>query len=144
MAASAAYGGSQVPRSQMELYLLAYTTATAKSDLRCVCNVHHSSRQRQLLNPLSQARDWTHNLMVPSWIHFCCAMMETPIQYVLNNLNRYVPYTFKTSFFIYISCIYNTYIKDIDGYIHIDVGIERVIVLMDNGTPGKTFYFLFF
>ena len=57
MAASAAYGGSQVPRSQMELYLLAYTTATAKSDLSCVCNVHHSSRQRQLLNPLSQARD---------------------------------------------------------------------------------------
>ena len=32
----------------------------------------HSSWQRQLLNPLSEARDRTRNLMVPNWIHFCC------------------------------------------------------------------------
>ena len=29
----------------------------------------HSSGQRQILNPLSEARDRTHNLMVPSRIH---------------------------------------------------------------------------
>ena len=34
----------------------------------CVCNLHHSSRQRRILNPLSKARDRTRNLMVPSWI----------------------------------------------------------------------------
>ena len=30
-----------------------------------------------MLNPLREARDGTRNLMVPSWIHFCCAMMRT-------------------------------------------------------------------
>uniref|UniRef100_A0A8D1MFT3 dynamin GTPase n=1 Tax=Sus scrofa TaxID=9823 RepID=A0A8D1MFT3_PIG len=36
----------------------------------CVCDLHHSSRQRQILNPLSKARDQTRNLMVPSRIRF--------------------------------------------------------------------------
>ena len=35
----------------------------------CICNPHHSSRQRRILNPLSEARDRTGNLMVPSRIH---------------------------------------------------------------------------
>uniref|UniRef100_A0A8C3VX33 T-cell surface glycoprotein CD3 epsilon chain n=1 Tax=Catagonus wagneri TaxID=51154 RepID=A0A8C3VX33_9CETA len=35
-----------------------------------VCNLHHSSRQRWILNPLSKARDQTCNLMVPSWITY--------------------------------------------------------------------------
>ena len=30
------------------------------------------------LNPLSEARDRIHNLMVPSRIRFCCAMTGTP------------------------------------------------------------------
>ena len=30
--------------------------------------LHPSSRQRRILNPLSEARDQTCNLMVPSWI----------------------------------------------------------------------------
>ena len=37
-----------------ELQLLAYTTATEMQDLSCVCHVHHSSWQRQILNPLSR------------------------------------------------------------------------------------------
>ena len=32
------------------------------------------------LDLLSKARDRTHNLKVPSWIHFCCATMGTPIK----------------------------------------------------------------
>ena len=51
--------------------------ATAIPDPSRACVLHHSS-QRQILNPLSEARDWTHNLMVPSWIRFCCAMTGTP------------------------------------------------------------------
>ena len=47
-------------------------------DLSRDCKLHHSSRQCGIFNPLSEARDWTHNLMVPSWIHFRCAMMGTP------------------------------------------------------------------
>ena len=39
-------------------------------DLSLLCNLHHSSRQRWILNQLSEARDWTCNLMVPSRICF--------------------------------------------------------------------------
>ena len=47
-----------------------------------VCDLHHSSRQLQILNPLSDARDRTCNLMVPGWIHFCCATTGTPLIFV--------------------------------------------------------------
>ena len=39
---------------------------------------HHSSRQHQILNPLSKSRDGTCNLMVPSRIRFHCATTGTP------------------------------------------------------------------
>ena len=60
----------EVPRLgvESELELLAYTTATATQDPSHVCNLHHSSRHRRILNPLSKARDRTTNLMVPSQI----------------------------------------------------------------------------
>ena len=48
---------------QLELELPAYTTATETLDLSPVCDLHHSSRQCWILNPLSEARDQTHNLM---------------------------------------------------------------------------------
>jgi len=60
----------------LELQLLAYTTTTAVPDPSCVCDLHRSSQQCQVLNPLSEARDQTHNLMVPSRICFRCTMME--------------------------------------------------------------------
>ena len=53
-AALGTYGGSQA-RVELEL---AYTTATAV-DLNRVCDLHHSSQQRQVLNSLSKARDGT-------------------------------------------------------------------------------------
>ena len=34
-----------------------------------ICDVHHSSRQHRMLNPLSEARDWIHILMDTSHIH---------------------------------------------------------------------------
>ena len=73
-AAPTACGGSQ------ELQLPVYATATATStwDLSCICNLYHNSRQCWILNPLGKARDRTHNLMVPNWICFLCAMMGTP------------------------------------------------------------------
>ena len=66
----------EVPRLGVssELQLPACTTATATPDLSHVCNLHHSSRQRQILNPLREAKDRTRDLMVPSRIHFCCTM----------------------------------------------------------------------
>jgi len=66
-AAPAAYG---VPRLgvESEMQPPAYARATAMRDPSCVCNLHHSSRQHRILNPLSKARDQTCNLMVPSRI----------------------------------------------------------------------------
>ena len=72
-----AYGGSQA-RGLIEATAAAYTTATAIPHPSRVCNLHHSSRQRQILNPLSEARDRTCNLMVPSQIHFRRTTTGTP------------------------------------------------------------------
>ena len=71
----------EVPRLEVksELELPAYTTATAMQDPSHVCSLHHSSQQHQILNPLSEARERTRNLMVPSQIHCRCAMMGTPL-----------------------------------------------------------------
>ena len=64
---------------ESELQLPAYATATATGDPSCICDLHHSSWQRWIPYPLREARDQTRNLMVPSWICFCCAMTRTPI-----------------------------------------------------------------
>ena len=49
----------EVPRLgvESELQVLAYTTATPMPDPSCVCDLHHSSWQRRLLNLLSEAKD---------------------------------------------------------------------------------------
>ena len=46
-----------------ELQLPASTTATATWDPSCVCDLHPSSQQRRILNPLSAPRDQTHIFM---------------------------------------------------------------------------------
>ena len=42
---------------ELELQLLAYTTAAATGDLSHICNLHHSSWQHPIPDPLSKARD---------------------------------------------------------------------------------------
>ena len=66
----------EVPRLgvESELQPLAYATATATPDPRLTCDLHHSSWQRQILNPLSEARDET------------CFLMDT--SQVLNSLSH--------------------------------------------------------
>ena len=65
----------EVPRPgvKSELLLLPayYTTATAMRDPSRNCNLHHSSRQRQILTPLSAARDETCILMDISRVCYC-------------------------------------------------------------------------
>ena len=70
----------EVPRLgvESELQLPAYTTATAAQDLSCICNLHRSSRQLGILDPLSEARDRTRVLMDPHWVHYHGAMTGTP------------------------------------------------------------------
>ena len=53
---------------KLELQLPAYTRVTAMPDPSCFFDLHHSSPQRRILNPLSKAGDRTRNLMVPSRI----------------------------------------------------------------------------
>ena len=55
----------EVPRLgvELELQLLACTTATAEPDPSLVYDLHHSLWQRRIDNPLSKARDQTHILM---------------------------------------------------------------------------------
>ena len=64
----------EVPRLgvESELQLLAYTTTTATPDPSHFCNLHHSSEEHQIPNPLSKARDQTRILMDTSQIPFCC------------------------------------------------------------------------
>ena len=59
-----------VPRlgMELELYLLAYITATATPDLSHVCDLCRSSQQHWILNPLSEARDRSHVLMDASQV----------------------------------------------------------------------------
>ena len=51
----------EVPRLgvESERQLPACATATAMPDLSHICDLHHSSRQCQILSPLSEARDRT-------------------------------------------------------------------------------------
>jgi len=48
---------------KLELRPPAYTTATATPDPNRICDLHHSSQQCWILNPLSKARDQTSILM---------------------------------------------------------------------------------
>ena len=66
-AAPAAYGGSQARG------LIGATAA----------GLHHSSRQRRILNLLSEARGRSRNLKVPSWIRLHCATTGTPPSFSL-------------------------------------------------------------
>ena len=68
----------EVPRLgvQSKLQLQTYSTATATQDLSR--DLHHSSQQHWILNPMREARDQTRNLLDTSPAHFHCATTGTP------------------------------------------------------------------
>ena len=70
-----AYGGSQA-RGPIGAEPPVYARATATRDPSLICNLHHSSQQRRILNPLS-------NLMVPSQI-------RQPLRHGGNSLNFFL------------------------------------------------------
>ena len=69
----------EVPRLgvKSELQLQAYTTATAMWDPSHICDIHHSSQQGSILNPLGEARDQTPILMDTSQVHYHWVTMGT-------------------------------------------------------------------
>ena len=79
----------------------ALTTVTAMPDLSHVCDLHHSSWPCWILKPLSEARDRTHNLMVPIQICFRCATTGIPL---------IPPYSCK------MSCVMTAYYSTVSVY----------------------------
>ena len=55
-AAPVAYGGSQA-RRPIRAVAAGIRQSHSKRDRSLVCNLHHSSQQCRILNPLSEARD---------------------------------------------------------------------------------------
>ena len=71
----------EVPKlgAELELQPPDYTIAIATWDPSCICNLHHNAQQCQILNPLSEARDWTCILLDTSWVHNLLRHSETPL-----------------------------------------------------------------
>ena len=63
---------------ELELHPLAYATVTAMPDASHIYNLHHSSWQCRILNPLGEARDWTRILMDISRIGYPWTTTGTP------------------------------------------------------------------
>ena len=61
-------------------------------DLSSISNLHHSSRQRRILNPLRETRDLTRFLMDTSWVHYHCATVGNPslVLLMLSNSGIYL------------------------------------------------------
>ena len=70
---------------ELELWVPAYTTATATPDLSLTCDLHRSSRQRRILNPPSGTRDQTQVLIDISWVCYCRATTELLIDISLED-----------------------------------------------------------
>ena len=83
----------EVPRLGVspELQLPAYARAIATPDLSHVCDLHRSSWQQRILDPLSETGNRTRNLMVPSQICFCCTTMGTPVLVLLYTWSQTLP-----------------------------------------------------
>ena len=85
----------EVPRLGVEAELQppAYATDTAMWDPSHVFNLHHSSRQHRILNPMSEAKNWTCVFMDTSQVCYCWAMVGTPWNFfnlILINLNSHM------------------------------------------------------
>ena len=87
---------------ELELQLLAYTTSTATWDLSHVCELHHSSWQHWIRNPLSEARDQTQVFTDTSQVHYHSAMTGTPISHILYSD-------------LHITCVNNSQIEGEEG-----------------------------
>ena len=72
-----AYGGSRARAARGLIEATAASLYQSHSNASRICDLLHRSWQCRILNPLSEARHRTHNLMVPSWICFSCATAGT-------------------------------------------------------------------
>ena len=90
----------EVPRLGVESEQQLPATVPAMPDLNSVFDLHHSSQQHQILNPLTEARVQTRILMDTSWVHDLPSHMGTPRKFLIN---KSVPENKIFSFFFYIA-----------------------------------------
>ena len=95
-AALVAYISSQT-RGGIKAIAASLSTATsiATADLSCFCNLHHSSWQCWIVNPLSEVRDQICILRDTSLVPFHCATMGTPQSLLMSC-------AFQVLYFIYV------------------------------------------
>ena len=80
-AALAAHGSSQA-RCRIRATAAGLYHSHSMQDQSHVYNLHHSSWQRQIPDPLSKASDQTHILMDTSQIHFHCTTTGTLLHFI--------------------------------------------------------------
>ena len=76
-------GHMEVPRLEVKSELQPLASATAMLDLSSICDLHCRSRQHEILNPLSGARDWTRILMDTSRVRYHWVPTGTPSWLIL-------------------------------------------------------------
>ena len=83
-------GHMEIPRLkqglELELQLQAYATATAMQDPSRVCDLHHSSQQCRILNPLSRVKNPASSCFVTT-----APQLELPFQFYFHIKNTCVP-----------------------------------------------------
>ena len=84
---------------ELELHLLATATGTAMPDPSRICDLHCSSQQCQVLNPLSRDRDQTCILMDTGQVHYHWAMTGTPC-HILDSIYKWYHMVFA---FLFVS-----------------------------------------
>ena len=96
---------------ESETLLPAYTTATAMGIWSHVGNLHHSSWQHRILNPLSEARDGICLLMDTSQIFFFhCATTGTPVQ-CFSELDYYIYHKPRNMRFVLLILLDKSYVR---------------------------------
>ena len=87
-ATSVAYGSSQA-RSQIRATVASLRTAIAMPELSHICDLHCSSQQCRIPDPLSETRGQTCILMDTSYVRFCWTAMGTPSHWIFLEASMY-------------------------------------------------------
>ena len=98
----------EVPRLGLksEPQLSAYTAATPTWDRSHIWDLHHSSRQCWILNPLIEARDWICILMGTSRVCYCWAVTGSPGMVFLMSFSDHSFLAWRKTLLIYLCWFY--------------------------------------
>ena len=128
---------------QSELQLLTQTTATATPDLSLVWDLHQSSRQHQILNPLREARNWTCLLMDTSQIHFHWATIQNSYKLFLDLTMFYLRKLGSIFCCIQLRTLTNTWWFEVDKDLEkLHLGRRNVLICSIDIDPSLSYFSL--